>query len=126
MHAVERILLIDDDADVRASLARVLARAGYEVVEAKNGREAVRLHESHPADLVVTDIFMPEQDGIETIRLMHRRHPEVRIVVISGGDASGSMNLMEQAKLFGARTTLQKPFEMNALLEAVRDALAAG
>jgi CheY-like chemotaxis protein len=81
-----RVLLVDDDPDVRCSLGDTLRNAGYEVVPVSNGDEAVRLwRELHGADLVILDLFMPEKDGLETIIELRHHSPGVPIIVMSGG-----------------------------------------
>jgi DNA-binding response OmpR family regulator len=117
------ILVIDDDAPVRAALRRILERAGYTVMVAADGRAGMRLHRERPADLIITDIFMPGQDGIETIRQLRHEGPAVPILAISGGDQTGAVDLGEGAALLGASQTLRKPFELAELLAAVGDLL---
>ena len=79
-----RILLIDDDPMVMRTVRKMLEHAGHEVVEARNGREGEAAYDRAPADLVITDILMPEQEGIETIINLRRRHPAVRLLAMSG------------------------------------------
>jgi two-component system chemotaxis response regulator CheY len=117
------ILVIDDDAQVRAALRRILERAGYTVVTAADGQAGMRLHRERPADLIITDLFMPDQDGIETIRQLRREGPAVPILAVSGGDQTGAMDLREGAALLGASRTLGKPFELAQLLAAVGELL---
>jgi CheY-like chemotaxis protein len=117
------ILVIDDDAPVRAALCRILERAGYTVVAAADGGAGLQLHRERPADLIITDIFMPGQDGIETIRQLRREAPAVPILAISGGDETGALDLREGAALLGASRTLWKPFALAELLAAVGDLL---
>ncbi len=114
------ILIVDDDASVRMVLRRILEGAGYEVMEAENGRVAMTLFRSHPADLLITDIFMPEQEGIETITAARREYPNLKIIAISG--KTGSVYL-KMARLLGAHAALEKPFRMEAVLETVREVL---
>ena len=111
---MERILLIEDEGTVRATLRLVLENAGYEVIEAENGADAVCLHERTPADVVVTDIIMPEMDGFEAIKSLHARDPMLRIVAVTGEDS-----YVEVASHFGAREVLMKPFDNATLLQAV-------
>ena len=119
-----RIIVIDDDRKLREVICRALERAGYNVIEAADGRAGIRLYREQGGDLVVTDIFMPERDGLETIRLLRRESPELKIVAISGGDGAGRIDLQEEARLFGAARTLGKPFEPGELVKVVRDLLA--
>lgn len=123
VEAVARILIIDDDTAVRATLRRILERAGHTVVEAADGRRGVEQHRQAPADLVITDVFMPEQDGLQTIRQLKREAPGVKIIAISGGNAGGTLDLREHAEMMGASKSLAKPFEPQAVLAAVREVL---
>lgn len=117
------ILVIDDDDQVRTSLRRVLERAGHEVVEAADGKTAVALVSERPCDLVITDINMPEMDGIEVIMALAGRRPGLPVIAISGGGKVPKELLLSSAGLLGAVTTLSKPFEMEELIEAVNQAL---
>jgi len=118
-----RILLIDDDDQVRGAIRRILERAGYTVVDAPDGEAGIRAQREQPADVIITDIFMPQQDGIETIRQLRREFPGGKIIAISGGDRTRTMDLRKDAELFGASRTLGKPFELSELLNAVRELL---
>ena len=117
--------MIDDDPDVRGSLCKMLTRAGYEVVAAGDGKAGVELQHRQPADLIITDIFMPGLDGLQTIRQLKKEGSEVKIIAVSGGDRTGTMDLKEHARLMGAITVLGKPFEMRDVLAAVKAALDA-
>lgn len=120
-----RILVIDDDPDVRGSLSKILTRAGYEVVVAAEGAAGIELQHNDPADVIITDIFMPGLDGLQTIRQLKKEGSGVRIIAVSGGDRTGTMDLTEQAGLMGAFKVLHKPFEMADVLAAVKAALDA-
>ena len=114
-----RVLVIDDDPDVRNTMRWILEAAGFVVTLAGNGREGLSLQRRQPADIVVTDIFMPEQDGMETIWQLREEFPDVSIVVVSGGAAEGS-NYSFVARELGVRNTLRKPFDPEELIDAVR------
>ncbi len=120
-----RILVIDDDADVRGSLSKILTRAGYEVVVAADGAAGIELQHKAPADVIITDIFMPGLDGLQTIRQLKKEGSGVRIIAVSGGDRTGTVDLKEHARLMGAFNVLAKPFEMDDVLAAVKEALGA-
>jgi DNA-binding NtrC family response regulator len=121
---VSRILIIDDDNEIRRLYGRILIQAGHEVVEAPEGNTGIRLFRAEPCDLVLTDIIMPEKEGLETIREFTRDYPGVRVIAISGGGkATGSSTCLSLAKLMGAHATLSKPVTGVELLEAVRSAL---
>jgi len=112
-----RILVLDDDEAVRGLLQHALADAGYEVRSARDGREGMRLVANEPFDLVLTDLIMPDQEGIETIRNLHRDYPSIRIVAISGAmDAV----YLKTAELLGAHAALRKPIDREELLRTVR------
>jgi DNA-binding response OmpR family regulator len=91
---MSRILVIDDDEQIRGMLRQVLGCEGYEVVEASNGKDGMALFRAAPADLVISDILMPEQEGLQTIRELRREFPTVKIITISGGGPGGSMNFL--------------------------------
>lgn len=114
-----RILVIDDDEDVRQMLRRILEHAGHEVVEADNGAVGVKLFREEPSDLVITDIIMPEKEGIETIRDLRKLQKEVKIVAISGGGRVGPSDYLTAAKMLGAMKTFSKPFSRQEILDTV-------
>jgi CheY-like chemotaxis protein len=122
---VPRILLVEDDDAVREILRKALVAAGHEVDEASNGDVALAAYRRQAADLVITDLVMPEKDGLETIMELRRIDPAVRIVAMSGGGRTlgpGQLYL-ESARALGARQILSKPFTVGALLKAVAEAL---
>lgn len=118
------ILIIDDDANVRNFLRLDLEEAGYAVEEAKDGKAGLDLAARHHFDLVITDIFMPEKDGIETVMDLKRNWPGTRIITISGGarDLSKQPYLSIVSKL-GADICLEKPFTSDQLRAAVKELL---
>lgn len=124
-----RILLIDDEEPVRSVLRRGLERVGHEIVEASDGAEGTRLFGSSFFDLVITDLFMPGKEGIETIIDLREKFPEVKILVVSGGLPSGGSSLdrlgsLADAEAMGADASLEKPFKIRDLLEVVDDLLS--
>jgi DNA-binding NtrC family response regulator len=116
-----RILVIEDDADMRALLEQLLTSAGHEVVLASDGREGVDQYRARPADLVITDLFMPSQEGLETIVELRRRFQDVIIIAMSGKTVG--IPLLSVAQRLGAVALLEKPFSSNQLLNAVEKAL---
>ena len=119
-----RLMLVEDDIQVRGMLSETLQQEGYEVVEATNGREAVALYRQTPADLVITDIIMPEQDGVETIHALRREFPEVKVIAISGGSANIRGDyLLGTANALGAIKTFHKPVDMTELIDTVKKVL---
>lgn len=114
------VLVIDDDDRIRRLIREVLEQAGYVVEEARGGKEGLERYRTHQPDVVIMDILMPDQDGLESMLTLHREFPSSRVIAISGGgDMIGILNFLDVAKMLGASRTLQKPFEMNTLLEAV-------
>ena len=116
-----RILVIDDDEDFRSMLRTALEQDGYVVEEARNGREGLQRYVIAPTDVVITDLLMPEQDGLETIRALRQMNPQVKIIAISGGGRTGRLNFLPLAGMFGALRTLQKPFTLQQLHDVVRE-----
>jgi len=114
-----KILVIDDEDRLRRMIRRVLAGAGHEVIEAGNGDEGLRQFAIEKPDTVVTDILMPQKEGIETIKDLRRMNAAVWIVAISGGGSSHNMMFLDFAKSLGADAALAKPFRADELLAAV-------
>lgn len=119
------ILVVDDEDQIRQLIRDTFERAGYTVHEACDGKQALQQYRAEPADLVVMDILMPDQDGLESIMTLRREYPSVKVIAITGGtDMIGILNFLDIAKMLGARRTLQKPFDMQALLEAAKAELS--
>jgi two-component system response regulator (stage 0 sporulation protein F) len=112
------ILIIDDDDLICVLLRSALEAAGYEVMEAANGREGLELNRYRPKDLVITDIVMPEMNGLDMLLELTREFLHTKVVAISG--VGGEMNVLDVAKLLGARQIFQKPVSLPHLLAAVR------
>ena len=120
------ILVVDDEDQIRRLICQTLEGAGYHATEARDGKEALRLYRLAPADLVIMDILMPDQDGLETTVALRQESPDVKIIVITGGsDMIGILNYLDVATMLGAHRTLQKPFEMKTLLETIQAELQA-
>ena len=120
----KHILVVDDDEDIRNLLRAMLEREGYGVVLASDGKDAIRRFRRKPADLIITDIIMPEQEGLKTIFDLRQDHPHVGIIAISGGGQYGLGNYLEAATAFGADRTFAKPFDRIELLKAIREVLS--
>jgi DNA-binding NtrC family response regulator len=118
-----RILVIDDQDSIRRVVRRALEQDGHEVFDASDGELGMEILESHSFDVVITDIFMPGQDGIVTLRQVRKRFPAVKVIVISGGDSTGIMDLRQDAELLGAVKSLQKPFNAREIMDLVRSVL---
>jgi DNA-binding response OmpR family regulator len=118
-----RILLIDDDDALRGVIALNLAQAGHEVIQALDGRQGVDLSRVCSFDIVVTDLVMPHQEGMETISILHQEQPHLPIIAISGGLPNSELYLQIAEKI-GARQVLSNPFAISVLLAAIEDVLA--
>ena len=114
-----RVLIIDDDVAFRQPLAKHLEHASYEVQQASSGDLGISAFERNPTDVVVVDIFMPGQGGLQTIDQLRRRWPQAKIVAISGGRSVGAMDVKGHALALGADRFLEKPFEAAALVSLI-------
>ena len=119
----QRILVVDDDASIRRTLNILLSKAGYEVIQACDGSEAVRLWRDHGGDLVITDLHMPQKDGIETIVELLSHTPGIRIIAMSGGGQTKRLNLLGNMALLGSVLTIEKPFTLTEMMTMVDRAL---
>lgn len=117
-----RVLVIDDEAMVRKIVRKMLERAGHNVVEAENGRLGIEQLKSTAFDLVITDIIMPEMEGIETLINVKRQRPETQVIAMSGGGRTGNVDFLQTAQKLGAAAILHKPFTMASLAGAVEEA----
>ncbi len=120
---IRRILVVDDEEQMRSTLRQMLESSGYEVVEAPDGKVALWLYKENPTDIIIMDLIMPEKEGIETIGELKQLSPEVKIIAISGGGQGDPTQYLDIAEKVGADRTLAKPFEKEALLNAVKDLL---
>jgi CheY-like chemotaxis protein len=116
----KRVLVVDDDADMRLTLKLALEIAGYTVEVAANGAEALEVQRRQPAEVLITDIFMPDSDGFEAIDAFRRQFPRTKIVVVSGGAQFSKRDYLPDAELMGVDATLQKPFDVDTLLGVLR------
>ena len=114
-----RIVLIDDENQFRQMVRQFLERCGHEVLEAANGEEGLELFFKMPADIVITDVIMPQKEGIEAVLEIKRQFPQAKIIVISGGGWYGTEVDFDMAEKLGA-LTLRKPFELSALTAAIQ------
>jgi CheY-like chemotaxis protein len=119
------ILVVDDDDQMRKLIRLLLQREGHSVVEASDGLEALRLLDAGPVDLVVSDVVMPDMDGLELIRKARKAHPGLRILAVSGAGQEGPGLYLELAGRFGADAVLLKPFERVRLIEEIARLLGA-
>lgn len=116
-----RILVVDDDPQVRSLLGKILEREGYDVTTAADGQEAVTAYESDPYDLVITDLVMPEKEGIETFNELRSFDPDVKVVAISGGGRIGAQDYLAWARACGVSHTFAKPIDREKLLNVVEE-----
>ena len=120
-----RILLIDDESQIRSMLRLMLERVGYDVIEAADGMEGIKQYRDNPADLIITDLIMPNKDGIGTIIELKKEFPQVKIIAMSGGGVNRPEGYLDGAKKLGATRTLTKPIDRDEMLNAVRETLKA-
>jgi DNA-binding response OmpR family regulator len=118
------VLVIDDEQLIRLQVRTALEQEGFVVHEAGNGNEGLTRIALAIPDVVITDILMPDKEGIETILELRRRYPTIRIIAISGGGRTGNKDFLRTAKHLGADRTLAKPFGLTELLKLVREVLA--
>ncbi|MEE4266353.1 MAG: response regulator [Desulfobacteraceae bacterium] len=120
---MERILIIDDEPQIRSMLTLMLEREGYEVVEAPDGVDGIKIYRQNPADLIITDLIMPNKDGIGMIIDLKKEFPDVKIIAMSGGGLNKPDGYLKGAKKLGAACTLTKPIDREEMLKAVREIL---
>ncbi len=121
---MKRILVVDDDEMFRAMLCETLRDAGYEVLDAENGRDAIKIVSGTKLDLVITDLIMPEKEGLETIREITIDYPGIKIIAVSGGLRGGGMDFLPIAGHMGAARVFRKPLDRKAFLAAVAELTA--
>ena len=119
------ILIVDDHADSRWVLAHIVGRDRHTVLEAENGTEAIALGRTRQPDLVLLDLFMPEKDGFETLKVLRSELPKSRIIVVSAGWNVGDKDGLRIARELGADVTLRKPVDLDAFRSAVTELLVA-
>jgi DNA-binding response OmpR family regulator len=121
---VASILIIEDDNTVRNMLRLTLAHFGHTVIDARNGKEGLALFKEANADLIITDIMMPDKDGLEVLRELRKKHVSpVKIIAISGGGRQSAADNLKMAKLLGASKVLAKPFSNEMLMAAINELL---
>jgi CheY-like chemotaxis protein len=118
-----KILILDDEPSILLMLKKLLEKAGYEIEVALNGKEGMKLFEINKPDLLITDIIMPEKEGLETIFELRRNYPDLKIIAISGGGRIGPDGYLPGAKLLGANAVFTKPIVPKDFLQAVSDLL---
>ncbi len=119
-----KILVIDDDVIVRETIVQILEDGGYQVLSAEDGKRGMAAFRSERPDLVITDIVMPEQEGIQTITEMLKSKPGTKIIAISGAGRIGNTDFLKIAQALGAMDAIPKPFDPDELLTVVKNCLA--
>jgi DNA-binding response OmpR family regulator len=119
-----KILVIDDEPSILIMIKKMLEREGHLVDTAANGRVGTELFEKNNHDLIITDIIMPQKEGLEIILELRKKHPKLKIVAISGGGRIGPEGYLPSAKLFGADMVFQKPLIKNEFVEAISKLLS--
>jgi DNA-binding response OmpR family regulator len=125
---VARILVIDDERQIREFLAYCLEREGHEVIALAEGSKAADVHLDEPVDLLITDLYMPNQDGLRTIQVLRSTSPGLPVIAISGGNIDARMSAQDSLELaagigVGATRVLSKPFGGRRLIEIARKML---
>ena len=118
-----RVLVIDDEPQIRSMLRLMLEREGYEVEEAPDGIEGIRIYRQNPVDLIISDLIMPNKDGIGMMIELKKEFPDIKIIAMSGGGLNKPEGYLAGAKKLGAKRTLTKPIDRKELLRAVKDTL---
>jgi DNA-binding response OmpR family regulator len=117
------ILLVEDDIELREMLRIALVRKDYVVLEAENGREALIHFKPGITDLVITDLIMPEEDGLKVLMKIREMKPGIKVIAISGGGKAGPGSYLNLAKALGADVIFSKPFSINDLTAKIEDLL---
>ena len=125
MKAMKRVLLIDDEPTILLMMKKMIERAGYEVDLASNGEDGLILIDNYKFDLVITDIIMPEKEGLEIITELRKKHPEIRIIAISGGGRLSPEGYLESAEMLGADRIFKKPFARAELVAAIEELIGS-
>jgi len=122
---MQSILILDDDDGMRDILAKTLTRAGYHVLQAPDGSDVPKMLKKEPIHLLITDLFMPETDGLETITNVRKQFPNVKIIAMSGGTRLTDRDYLPVATKLGAHRVLHKPMDAALFLKTVKEVLAA-
>src|SRR5688572_18998290 len=117
----KRILVVDDNEDLRTTIGALLQADGFDVALAADGRAALAQHQARPVDVVLTDLFMPDKDGIETIVELRKLSPGIKIIAMSGWASTQGSDYLQVAREIGASATLQKPFDPGELSRILRE-----
>lgn len=121
---MSRVLVIDDEPYILLMLKKLFEKEGFDVDIAINGDEGIKIFSKYPADVIITDIVMPEKEGLETIREFKQTNPDLKIIAISGGGRIDSKEYLDSARLFGAAKVFRKPFKQREMVNAVNELLS--
>lgn len=122
---MSRILVVDDDEQIRELIHSILTTFGHDISEASNGKLATQMYREQPFDVVITDLVMPDMEGIELIKELRSIDQNVKIIAMSGGLLGASATYLKTAQLMGAQQALPKPFALDELLMVVNTALSS-
>lgn len=120
----KKILLVDDEESIRRMVRVILGEDRYEFAEADNGLKAQAVLENHPAELIITDVIMPDCDGIELVMAIRKKLPDIKVVVMSGGGRVRAGHYLDLAEKLGAARVFEKPFDPSLLRQTVEELLA--
>lgn len=120
---MSRILVVDDEIEIRQFLRQTLEEVGYDVVEAENGKMAVDYYQEHKVDVVIMDLFMPEKEGLRAIIELQSYDPEIKVIAISGGGRMGKTDMLGVTKDFGVQYAFAKPFRVLDVIRAIKSLL---
>jgi YesN/AraC family two-component response regulator len=118
-----KILVIDDEQFTRQSVSIILSNEGHQIDVAENGLEGIDLQKEYNYDLVITDVLMPEKEGLETLQELKASYPNLKVIVMSGGERLGNRDYLPTATLFGADDIIQKPFTDAQIIDSVTKCL---
>ncbi len=121
---MSRILVVDDDPISRQILRAMLEKEGHVISEAEDGVRAINNYDKGEIDLVITDIFMPEKEGVQTVRELMKENPDVKIIAVSGGSSSANYDSLDWVKMFGVKYTFTKPFNSKEIIAAIDELLS--
>jgi CheY-like chemotaxis protein len=121
LYFMARILVIEDDAGIRTLLKDALQLESHEVFDACDGEQGAKIYRRHEIDMVITDVFMPEKEGLEVIMELRSKHPDVKIIAISGGSRNIKMDYLKVAENLGANRSFKKPFSLAEVIAAVKE-----
>lgn len=120
---MKKVLVVEDNLIVQESVKKILTQAGYQVIDAKNGKEGIIKFEKHKPDLIITDILMPEEDGIGMLNTIRKSHSDFKVIAMSGGGQIPAHDLLDMASVTFADISLEKPVSKELLLSSVKKLL---